>query len=84
MNASKLPPERRDSGAVTEAAERLAEIVRAAERAAASVIDDAEKQAQRTIDEASERADRIVAERLRAIADDLDPADRSRVRSAPG
>jgi hypothetical protein len=75
MNASKLPPERRDSDAVPEAAERLSEIVRAAERAAASVIDDAEKQAQRTIDEASERADRIVAERLRAIADDLDPGD---------
>ncbi len=38
------------------------------------MIDDAEKQAQRTIEEAHERADRIVAERLRAIADELDPA----------
>ncbi|HEY7255913.1 MAG TPA: hypothetical protein VH476_04445 [Solirubrobacterales bacterium] len=73
MNASKLPPERRDSDPVSEAAERLAEIVRAAERAAASVIDDAERQAQSRIDEAQERADRIAAERLRAIADELDP-----------
>jgi hypothetical protein len=77
MNASKLPPERRrrrgKPDPVTEAAERLAEIVRAAERAAAAVIDDAEEQARRRIDEAHERADRIVAERLRAIADELDP-----------
>ena len=73
MNASKLPPERRGSDPVGGAAERLAEIVRAAERAAASVIDDAEKQAQSRIDEAQERADRIAADRLRAIADELDP-----------
>lgn len=73
MNASKLPPESRDSDPVGDAAERLAEIVRAAERAAASVIDDAEKQAQQRIDEAQARADRIAADRLRAIADELDP-----------
>ncbi len=73
MNASKLPPERPDSDPVSDAAERLADIVRAAERAAASVIDNAEEQAQLKIDEAQERADRIVAERLRAIADELDP-----------
>lgn len=72
MNASKLPPDRRDPDAVTEASERLAEIVHAAERAAASVIDDAEQQAQRVIEEAAERADHLVADRLRAIADELD------------
>ena len=78
MNASKLPPESRDSDAVTEAAERLAEIVRAAERAAALVIDDAEERAQRAIEDAQDRADRIVADRLRAIADELDtPAEAS-------
>jgi hypothetical protein len=55
------------------AAERLAAIVEAAERAASKVIDDAEEQARRQIEEASTRADRIVAERLRAIADELDP-----------
>jgi hypothetical protein len=73
VNASKVPPERRNPDPVGEAAERLAEIVRAAERAAASVIDDAERQAQGRIDEAQERAHRIVADRLREIADELDP-----------
>ena len=75
MNASKMPPKGRKGGSdpVGGAAERLAEIVGAAERAAAAVIDDAEKQAQSRIDEAQERADRIAADRLRAIADELDP-----------
>jgi hypothetical protein len=54
-------------------AERLAAIVEAAERAAAKVIDDAEQQARSHIEEAHARADRIVAERLRTIADELDP-----------
>ncbi|HKT83953.1 MAG TPA: hypothetical protein VJQ84_08985 [Solirubrobacterales bacterium] len=54
-------------------AERLAAIVEAAEQAAAKVIDDAEEQARRQLSEAHDRADRIVAERLRAIADELDP-----------
>lgn len=54
-------------------AERLATIVEAAERAASKVIDDAEEQARLTIEEANARADRIVAERLRAIADEVDP-----------
>jgi len=57
----------------TSAAERLAAIVEAAERAASQVIDDAEEQARQRIEEATSRADRIVAERLRAIADELDP-----------
>lgn len=57
----------------TGTAERLAAIVEAAERAAAQVIDDAEAQARRELEEASARADRIVAERLRALADELDP-----------
>ena len=57
----------------TSTAERLAAIVEAAEQAASKVIDDAEEQARRTLQEASARADRIVAERLRALADELDP-----------
>jgi vacuolar-type H+-ATPase subunit H len=76
MNARELPPERRGEDAVTDAAERLAAIVEAAERAAASVIDDAEEQARRRVDEAQDRADRIVAERLRELADELDPPER--------
>jgi cell division septum initiation protein DivIVA len=80
MNASKLPPERPGSDPVSEAAERLAEIVRAAERAAASVIDDAEEQARNRVEEAQARADRIVAERLRAIADEIDPPSDSAAR----
>jgi hypothetical protein len=75
MSARKLPPEQGKPDSVSEAAKRLAAIVEAAERAASSVIDDAEAQAQRTIDEAQARADRLVAERLRAIADELDPLE---------
>ncbi len=56
-----------------DAAQRLAKIVDAAERAAAGVIDDAERDAQQHLDEARDRADRIVAERLRELADQLDP-----------
>lgn len=67
----KRPPEPRALTVST--AERLAAIVEAAERAAAKVIDDAEEQAQERLREASARADRIVAERLRALADELDP-----------
>ena len=37
------------------------------------MIDDAEKEARRHLEEAKARADRIVAERLRALADELDP-----------
>jgi cell division septum initiation protein DivIVA len=69
------PRERRPPASVAEAAERLAAIVEAAERAASSVIDDAEEQARRRLEEAGARADRIVAERLRALADELDPPD---------
>lgn len=73
MRSEKLPPERRTPSSAAEAAERLARIVDAAEQAAASVIDDAERQAQRHLEEAQQRADRIVAERLRELADQLDP-----------
>ncbi|HEY1286482.1 MAG TPA: hypothetical protein VGF04_10360 [Solirubrobacterales bacterium] len=74
MSARKPKKSRGKAPASTsEAAERLAKIVDAAEQAAASVIDDAERQAQEQIDEAHERADRMVAERLREIADELDP-----------
>jgi cell division septum initiation protein DivIVA len=73
MSAKQSPPNRPPASAA-DAAQRLATIVDAAERAAASVIDDAERQAQRHLEEARERADRIVAERLRELADQLDPS----------
>jgi hypothetical protein len=73
MSAPKLPPERQPPNSAADAAERLARIVDAAEQAAASVIDDAERQARQQLDEARERADRMVAERLRELADELDP-----------
>jgi cell division septum initiation protein DivIVA len=75
MSAEKLPPQQRPPSSAADAASRLATIVDAAERAAASVIDDAEVQAQRYLDEARDRADRTVAERLRELADELDPPD---------
>ncbi len=73
MSARKLPPERPEPASAAVAAARLAEIVKAAEQAASKVIDEAEEEAQRHLDEARERADRIVAERLRELADQLDP-----------
>jgi hypothetical protein len=73
MSSEESPREPGPPVSATDAAQRLARIVDAAERAAASVIDDAEKQAQRELDEARERADRMVAERLRELADELDP-----------
>lgn len=71
MSSEKRPPEPRALTRGT--AERLAAIVEAAEQAAAKVIDDAEQQAHAQLAEAGARADRIVAERLRALADELDP-----------
>jgi cell division septum initiation protein DivIVA len=68
--SEKIPPEPRPPS--TNAAERLAAIVDAAERAALSVIDDAEKEARRYLEEAKARADLIVAERLREAADALE------------
>jgi vacuolar-type H+-ATPase subunit H len=62
MSAEHLTPP------ATNAAERLAAIVDAAERAALSVIDDAEKEARRYLADAQARADRIVAEGLRETA----------------
>jgi hypothetical protein len=56
----------------TNAAERIATIIEAAEQAAAGVIDDAEEQARCHVEEAKAEANRIAAERLRAIADELD------------
>lgn len=79
MSSKKRPPEPRALTAST--AERLAAIVEAAEQAASKVIDDAEAQASRTTEEANARADRIAAERLRALADELDPP--SPVRPEP-
>src|SRR4051794_25477258 len=71
MSSDKRPREPRALSSST--AERLAAIVEAAEQAASKVIDDAEEQARRQLQEAGARADRIVAERLRALADELDP-----------
>ena len=73
MSAEKSHSGGRPPSSAADAAQRLATIVDAAERAAASVIDDAERQAQQHLEEARERADRMVAERLRELADDLDP-----------
>jgi dsDNA-specific endonuclease/ATPase MutS2 len=77
MSAKKRSKDKHPPASAAGAAERLARIVDAAERAAASVIDDAEKQAQRQLEEARERADRTIAERLRELADELDPPARS-------
>jgi hypothetical protein len=75
MSSRKRPPEPRALTSST--AERLAAIVEAAEQAASKVIDDAEEQARRQLQEAGARADRIIAERLRALADELDPQAQS-------
>lgn len=80
MSTEKLPPQRPPASAA-DAAQRLATIVDAAERAASSVIDDAEAQARRRLEQASERADRLVAERLRELADQLDPPGREARRT---
>jgi cell division septum initiation protein DivIVA len=72
MSAEKSHSGGRPPASAAEAAQRLATIVDAAERAAAGVIDDAEKQAQQLLEEARERADLMVAERLRELADELD------------
>jgi hypothetical protein len=81
MSAEKHPPKQPPPSSAADAAQRLATIVDAAERAAARVIDDAEQQAQRHLDEARDRADRIVAERLRELADELDPPSSGARRS---
>jgi cell division septum initiation protein DivIVA len=60
----------------TTTAERIAVIIEAAERAAESVIDDAEEQAARHVEEARAQANRIAADRLRELADSLDPGGR--------
>jgi cell division septum initiation protein DivIVA len=73
MRARKQRPERGSPGSAAEAKARLAEIVEAAEQAASKVIDDAEREAREILAEAGARADRIVAERLRELADELDP-----------
>jgi vacuolar-type H+-ATPase subunit H len=81
MSAEKFPPKGKPPASAADAAQRLATIVDAAEQAAASVIDGAERQAQQHLDEARDRADRIVAERLRELADELDPPGSEERRS---
>lgn len=73
MSSGKIPPERVPIENAADAARRLATIVDAAERAAQSVIDDAEEKARRHLEEARAHADGVVAERLRQLADELDP-----------
>jgi len=73
MSAEKRSQDKNPPTSAADAAQRLARIVDAAEEAAASVIDDAERQAQQQLEEARERADRMIAERLRELADELDP-----------
>jgi hypothetical protein len=70
MSSEHGPPEPPKPS--TKAADRLAVIVDAAERAALEVIDDAEKEARRYLEEAQARADLIVAQRLREVADELE------------
>lgn len=59
---------------VNDAADRIATIIHAAERAAAKVIDEAEGQARQELENAQARADRLAAARLRELADELDPS----------
>lgn len=73
MSSEKLPRDGRRLNSAADAAERLTAIVEAAEKAAAAVIDDAEEQARQHVADARERADRVIAERLRELADELDP-----------
>ena len=69
----------------TDAAERLAAIVDAAERGGAEGHRRCRGAgAARLSTRRSERADRIVAERLRALADELDPPRRRSARSRRG
>lgn len=83
MSSEKLPPSRLRIGSAEDAAQRLATIVDAAERAAASVIDGAEQEAQRYLEQARQRADRIVADRLRDLADQLDPPGGAEIEAVP-
>jgi hypothetical protein len=83
MSSQQLPPEGRPPASAADAARRLATIVDAAERAAATVIDEAEKEARRHVEEARARADGIVAERLRELADELDPPAQPERPEAP-
>lgn len=83
MSSQKLPPENRPPTSAADAARRLATIVDAAERAAASVIDEAEREADQLLEEARSRADRMVAERLRELADELDPPGAHERREPP-
>jgi hypothetical protein len=70
---SREEPPAKPVSLATSAAERVATIIDAAERAAATVIDDAEEQARRHMEDAKVRADRLIAEHLRSLADQLDP-----------
>jgi cell division septum initiation protein DivIVA len=83
MSARKQQPGRRSPASAAEAKARLAEIVEAAEQAASKVIDDAELEARGILAEARARADRIVAERLRELADELDPGAAMEVDAPP-
>ncbi len=72
LNPKEFPSAAPRPLAVT-TAERIGLIIEAAEQAAAGVIDDAAQQARRHVEEAQAQANRLAAERLRTLADELDP-----------
>lgn len=72
MRTDKRQVQPRPLAAGARTAERIGEIVEAAERAAQSVLDDAEEQGRRYLDEVRAEADREVAERRSAEAEMLD------------
>lgn len=71
MSGDERPPSPRPIA--LSAANRVAVIVEAAERAAEGLIEEAEREARRYVDEAQALANRLAAERLRELADELDP-----------
>jgi len=81
MRSEKLPPEGKAPVSAAEAAERLARIVDAAESAAESVLEDAQEQARQHVGKAKAQADRLAAQRLRELADELDPPQSEPVRA---
>jgi hypothetical protein len=76
MSAKKPRSKRKPPASTTDATERLAAIVEAAEQAASAVLDRAEREAGQRLQEAEARANSLAAERLREIADELDPPER--------
>lgn len=72
MTPDERPPNPRPIA--LSAANRVAVIVEAAERAAEGLIEEAEREARRYVEEARALANQLAAERLRELADELDPS----------